>query len=53
MQYGAVLRGQFSSKSLQKVPQRAYMILFTSGLYGYLYICEIYVNLIWYLYYVE
>ena len=34
-----------------EVSQRAYdMINYISGLYGYLYVCEIYVNLIWYLY---
>ena len=36
---------------LMEVSQRAYdMIHYISGLYGYLYVCEIYVNLIWYLY---
>ena len=34
-----------------EVSQRAYdMIHYISGLYGYLYVCEIYVNLIRYLY---
>ena len=33
------------------VSRRAdYMIYYISGLYGYLYVCEIYVNLIWYVY---
>ena len=36
---------------LMKISQRAYdMIRYISGLYGNLYVCEIYVNLIWYLY---
>ena len=36
---------------LMEVSQRAYdMIHYISGLYGYLYVYEIYVNLIWYLY---
>ena len=36
---------------LMEVFQRAYdMIHYISGLYGNLYVCEIYVNLIWYLY---
>ena len=36
---------------LMEVSQRAYdMIHYISWLYGYLYVCEIYVNLIWYLY---
>ena len=36
---------------LMEVSQRAYdMIHYISGLFGYFYICEIYVNLIWYLY---
>ena len=35
---------------LMEVSQRAYaMIHYISGLYGYLHVCEIYVNLIWYL----
>ena len=36
---------------LMKVSQHAYdMIHYISGLFGYFYVCEIYVNLIWYLY---
>ena len=36
---------------LMEVSQRAYnMIHYISGSFGYLYFCEIYVNLIWYLY---
>ena len=36
---------------LMEVSQRAYdMIHYISRLYGYLYVYEIYVNLIWYLY---
>ena len=42
---------QRSDMILMEVSQRAYdMIHYISGLYGYLYVCEIYVNLIWYLY---
>ena len=42
---------QRSGMILMEVSQRAYdMIHYISGLYGYLYVCEIYVNLIWYLY---
>ena len=34
-----------------EVSQRAYDVIhYISGLYGYLYVCEIYVTLIWYLY---
>ena len=40
-----------SLMTLVEVSQRAYdMIHFILGTYGYLYICEIYINLIWYLY---
>ena len=36
---------------LMEVSQHAYdMIHYISGLFGYFYVCEIYVNLIWYLY---
>ena len=36
---------------LLEVSQRAYdRIHYVSGLFGYFYVCEIYVNLIWYLY---
>ena len=42
---------QRSDMILMEVSQRAYDIInFISVLYGYLYVCEIYVNLIWYLY---
>ena len=42
---------QRSDMIIMEVSQRAYdMIHYISGLYGYLYVCEIYVNLIWYLY---
>ena len=42
---------QRSDMILLEVSQCAYdMIHYISGLYGYLYVCEIYVNLIWYLY---
>ena len=42
---------QPSDMILMEVSQRAYdMIHYISGLYGCLYVCEIYVNLIWYLY---
>ena len=42
---------QRSYMILMEVSQRAYdMIHYISRLYGYLYVCEIYVNLIWYLY---
>ena len=42
---------QRSDMILMVVSQRAYaMIHYISGLYGYLYVCEIYVNLTWYLY---
>ena len=42
---------QQSDIILMEVSQRAYdMIPFISRLYGYLYVCEIYVNLIWYLF---
>ena len=35
--------------TLMEVSQSAYdMIHYLSGLYGYLYVCEIHVNLIWY-----
>ena len=37
--------------TLMEVSKRGYdMIHCISGLYGYLYVCEIYVNLIWYMY---
>ena len=36
---------------LMEVSQRAYDIIqYISGLFGYFYGCEFYVNLIWYLY---
>ena len=36
---------------LMEVSQHAYdMIHYISGLFGYFYVCKIYVNLIWYLY---
>ena len=39
------------SMILMEVSQPAYdMIHYISGLFGYFYVCEIYVNLIWYLY---
>ena len=42
---------QRSDMILMEVSQRAYdMIHYISGLFGYFYVCEIYVNLIWYLY---
>ena len=42
---------QRSDRILMKVSQNAYdMIHYMTGLYGYLYVCEIYVNLKWYLY---
>ena len=42
---------QRSEMILMGVSQRAYdMINYISGIYGYLYVCEINVNLIWYLY---
>ena len=42
---------QRSYMILMEVSQRAYdMIHYISGLVGYFYVCEIYVNLIWYLY---
>ena len=42
---------QRSDMILMEVSQYAYdMIHYTLGLYGYLYVCEIYVNLTWYLY---
>ena len=42
---------QRSDMILMEVSQHAYdMIHFISGLFGYFYVCEIYVNLIWYLY---
>ena len=42
---------QRSHMILMEVSQRAYdMIHYISGLFGYFYVCEIYVNLIWYLY---
>ena len=42
---------QRSDMILMEVSQRAYdMIHYISGLIGYFYVCEIYVNLIWYLY---
>ena len=42
---------QRSDMTLMEVPQHAYdMIHYISGLYGYLYVCEIHVKLIWYLY---
>ena len=40
-----------SDMILMEVSQHAYdMIHYISGLFGYFYVCEIYVNLIWYLY---
>ena len=42
---------QRSNMILMEVSQHAYdMIHYISGLFGYFYVCEIYVNLIWYLY---
>ena len=42
---------QRSDMILMEVSQRAYdMIHYISRLFGYLYVCEIYVTLIWYLY---
>ena len=42
---------QRSDMILMEVSQHAYdMIPYISGLFGYLSVCEIYVNLIWYLY---
>ena len=42
---------QRSDMILMEVSQRAYDIIhYTSGLFGYFYVCEIYVILIWYLY---
>ena len=42
---------QRSDMILMEVSQHAYdMIHYISGLFGYVYVCEIYVNLIWYLY---
>ena len=42
---------QRSDMILMEVSKRAYdMIHYISRLYGYLYVCEIYVNLKWYLY---
>ena len=42
---------QRSDMILMEVSQRAYDIIhYISGLFGYFYVCEIYVNLIWYLY---
>ena len=42
---------QRSIMILMEVSQHAYdMIHYISGLFGYFYVCEIYVNLIWYLY---
>ena len=42
---------QRSDVILMEVSQHAYdMIHYISGLFGYLYVCETYVNLIWYLY---
>ena len=42
---------QRSDMILMKVSQSAYdMIHYISRLFGYLYVCKIYVNLIWYLY---
>ena len=42
---------QRSDIILMEVSQHAYdMIHYISGLFGYFYVCEIYVNLIWYLY---
>ena len=42
---------QRSDMILMEVSQRAYdMIHYISRLFGYLYVCEIYVDLIWYLY---
>ena len=42
---------QRSDMILMEVAQHAYdMIHYISGLFGYFYVCEIYVNLIWYLY---
>ena len=39
------------SMILMEVSQRAHvMIHFISGLFAYFYVCEIYVNLVWYLY---
>ena len=42
---------QRSDMIVMEVSQHAYdMIHYISGLFGYFYVCEIYVNLIWYLY---
>ena len=42
---------QLSDMILMEVSQHAYdMIHYILGLFGYFYVCEIYVNLIWYLY---
>ena len=42
---------QGSDMILMEVSQHAYdMIHYISGLFGYFHVCEIYVNLIWYLY---
>ena len=42
---------QRSDMILMEVSQHAYdMIHYISGLFGYFYVCEIYVNLMWYLY---
>ena len=42
---------QWSDMILMEVSQHAYdMIHYVSGLFGYFSVCEIYVNLIWYLY---
>ena len=42
---------QRSDMILMEVSQHAYdMIHYISGLFGYFYVCEIFVNLIWYLY---
>ena len=42
---------QRSDMILMEVTQHAHdMIHYISGLFGYFYVCEIYVNLIWYLY---
>ena len=42
---------QRSDMILMEVSQHAYdMIHYISGSFGYFYVCEIYVNLIWYLY---
>ena len=42
---------QRSDMILMEVSQHAYDVIhYISGLFGYFYVCEIYVNLIWYLY---